>query len=88
MAAELHYEREMVHALVDALSEEKLAAVRGLLEVMVDVEPLSVSLAKAPIDEEELRPEFIAELEAAHKSVAEGKGISHSEILREFGLAD
>jgi len=39
------------------LTEEKLFAVRNLLEVLV--EPLSRSLANAPVEDKELTPETI-----------------------------
>ena len=39
----LNSERQQAHFLLDALPDEKVSAVRGLLEVMV--EPLSRSLA-------------------------------------------
>jgi hypothetical protein len=78
-------ERHQVHALLDMLPDEKLNAVRGLLEVMV--EPLSRSLALAPVEEEEITPETAAALDRARASFARGEGISHDEILREFGLA-
>jgi len=42
--------RRQAHALLDALTAEKLNAVRSLLEVMV--EPLARSLALAPMEEE------------------------------------
>jgi hypothetical protein len=47
-------ERRQAHALLDALTAEKLNAVRSLLEVTV--EPLGRSLALAPVEEEGLRP--------------------------------
>jgi hypothetical protein len=72
------------HALLDLLPAEKLNAVRSLLEVMV--EPLSRSLALAPIEEEEITPETAAALECARASLARGEGIPHEEVLREFGL--
>ncbi len=77
-------ERQQAHALLDMLPDEKLNAVRGLLEVMV--EPLSRSLALAAVEEEELTPETAAALERARASLARGEGIPHEEILREFGL--
>lgn len=77
-------ERQQAHFLLDALPEEKVSAVRNLLEVMV--EPLSRSLAKAPVEEEELTPETAAALEHARASLARGEGIPHEDILREFGL--
>lgn len=77
-------ERQRAHALLDMLPDEKLAAVRSLLQVMV--EPLALSLASAPVDEEEITPDTIAALERARASLARGEGIPHEEILREFGF--
>jgi hypothetical protein len=54
------------------------------MEVMV--EPLSRSLASAPVEEEELTPEAAEALDRAKESLARGEGIPHDEILREFGL--
>jgi hypothetical protein len=77
-------ERQQAHALLDMLPDQKLSAVRSLLEVML--EPLSSSLALAPVEEEELTPETTAALERARASLARGESISHDEVLREFGL--
>jgi hypothetical protein len=77
-------ERQQVHALLDILPAEKLNAVRGLLEVMV--EPLARSLALASVEEEEIAPDAAAALDRARASLARGAGIPHEEILREFGL--
>ena len=77
-------ERQQAHDLLDALPEEKLNAVRNLLEVMV--EPLSRSLAAAPIEEEDLTPETAEALDQSRASLARGEGISHQEVLREFGV--
>ena len=55
MAPDPANERQQAHALLDLLPAEKLAVVRSLLEVMV--EPLSQSLASAPLDDEETGPE-------------------------------
>jgi hypothetical protein len=77
-------ERQQAHALLDMLPDEKLNAVRTLLEVMV--EPLSRALALASVDEEELTAEMAAALDRARASLARGEGIPHDEILREFGL--
>jgi len=84
MEANLNRERQQAHALLDMLSAEKLNVVRSLLEVMV--EPLARSLALAPVEEEEITPETAAALDRARASLARGEGISHEEILREFGL--
>ena len=77
-------DRQQAHFLLDALPDEKVRAVRGLLEVMI--EPLSKSLAKAPIEEEDLNEETAAALDRARASLARGEGVSHEEVLREFGL--
>ena len=78
-------ERQQAHALLDMLSAEKVNAVRSLLEVMV--EPLSRSLALAPVDEEEITAETASALDRARASLARGEGILHEEMLREFGLS-
>jgi hypothetical protein len=75
--------KEHAHALLDMLPEEKLTAVVGLLEVLV--EPLSRSLASAPVEEEEITPDTAAAIERARASLARGEGISHEDIRREFG---
>lgn len=72
--------------LLDLLPAEKLNAVLGLLEVMVD--PLARSLASASVEEEEITEEMAARLNRARASIARGEGIPHEEILREFGLAE
>lgn len=84
MEPNLDQERRQAHALLDALPADKLNAVRSLLEVMV--EPLARSLALAQVEEEGLTPETSSALERARGSLARGEGISHDEILREFGL--
>lgn len=84
MEPNLDQERQQAHALLDMLPAEKLNAVRSLLEVMV--EPLARSLAMAPVEDEEITPETAAALERSRRSLRRGEGISHEEILREFGL--
>lgn len=83
MGSDISQERELAHSLLDMLPQEKLTAVRGLLEVMV--EPLSRSLAAAPIEEEKVTRETAAALERARASLARGEGIPHEDIVREFG---
>jgi hypothetical protein len=80
----LQSEREQAHLLLDVLPDEKLIAVRSLLEVMI--EPVSCSLAMAPVEDEDLTPETAAALDRARASLARGEGVCHEEVLREFGL--
>ncbi|MCP5115911.1 MAG: hypothetical protein GY953_34215 [bacterium] len=86
MDPDLTQERRQAHTLLDMLPAEKLNAVRSLLEVMV--EPLSRSLAQAPVEEEEITPETAAALDRARATVARGEAIPHEEIRREFGLTE
>lgn len=78
-------DRQQAHELLDRLGPAQFDAVVKLLEVMV--EPLSRSLALAPVEEEEITPETAAALDCARASLARGEGIPHDEILREFGLS-
>ena len=84
MGTDVTQQRQQAHALLDMLPVEKLTAVRSLLAVMV--EPLSRSLASAPVEEEEITSETAAALDRARASLARGEGIPHEDILREFGL--
>ena len=77
-------ERQQAHALLDLLPDDKLHAVRSLLEVMV--EPLARSLAQTAVEDEEITPETAVALERARASLARGEGVPHEEILREFCL--
>ncbi len=77
-------QRQQAHELLDALPLDKLGTVRNLLEYLV--QPLSRSLAVAPVEEEDLTPETVADLDRSRASLGRGEGISHEEVLREFGV--
>jgi hypothetical protein len=76
--------KERAHELIDRLPARQLPAVVGVLEAMLD--PLSLSLVSAPVEEEEITTETAASLDRARASLARGEGIPHEEIRREFGL--
>lgn len=86
MEPDIAEQRQQAHALLDMLEGEKVAAVRTLLEVMV--QPHSQHLSALPVEEEELSPETIAEIQQARASLKRGEGIPHEEILREFGISE
>jgi hypothetical protein len=87
MEANVMEERLQTHALVDMLPAEKLSAVRNLLELMVpEIEPLSASLSRAELEDEEITAETAAAIDRARASFTQGERVSHEEILREFGL--
>ena len=75
-------DKQHAHQLLDQLDPGQLAAVAQLLEVMID--PLARSLANAAVEHEEITPEMAAELDRARASL--DPGISHEQLLREFGL--
>jgi hypothetical protein len=80
-------ERLQTHALIDMLPAGKLTLVRSLLEAMLpDPEPLSASLARAEVEDEEITEETAAAIDRARASFARGERVSHEEILREFDL--
>jgi hypothetical protein len=76
--------KQQAHELIDRLPPTQLTAVVSLLEAIV--EPVSLAIAHAPVEEEEITPETAAALDRARASLARGEGIPHEEILREFGL--
>jgi hypothetical protein len=80
-------DRHQAHQLLDRLGPAQFTAVAQLLEVLATgPEPLLQSLSQAPVEDEEITPETAAALDRARVSLARGEGISHEEILREFGL--
>ena len=82
-------DRQRAHLLLDQLGPRKFTAVAQLLEVLASSEgaaPLNHSLALASVEEEQITPETAEALARARSSLARGKGIAHTEIMREFGL--
>ena len=73
-----------VEQLLGQLAPEQLAAVVQLLEAMLD--PVARSIANAPFEDEEINAATAAELDASHASIERGEGISHEEIMRQYGL--
>ena len=49
-------------------------------------EPLIRSITDALVEDEEILPQTAVELDSAHASIARNEGISHDEILCQFGL--
>jgi len=50
------------------------------------VEPLSRSLANSPVEDEEITRETAVALERSRASLSRGEGISHEDVIREFGF--
>ncbi|HUA82985.1 MAG TPA: hypothetical protein VMB85_03940 [Bryobacteraceae bacterium] len=77
-------DKQHAHELLDQLAPGELEAVLHLLEVMTD--PVARSIASARVEAEQVTAETAAELDKARESIERGQGISHDEIMREFGL--
>ncbi len=77
-------EKQHAHELIDRMAPGQVAAVVGLLEIMLD--PLARTLASAPYDDEPVGAEEAREVDAAKASLARGEGIPHEKVLAEFGL--
>lgn len=78
-------DRQQAHALLDLLPASKLHIIRALLETMVE-RPVLESLADVPFVESELTAETAEAIIRARASLARGEGISHDDLLQEFGL--
>ena len=86
MAGKSSNEKQHAHELIDRLDPAQVSAVVPLLQFML-LDPMSRSLAAAPVEEEAVSPEEAAALDQARGSLDRGEGLSHEDILREFGLA-
>jgi hypothetical protein len=86
MAAKTNREKQQAHELIERLGPNQVSAVVGLLEALLD--PVSRAIANAPADDE---PEGEQERREVEESKAwferqGGQGISHEEVLADFGI--
>lgn len=77
--------KQEAHELIERLSTGQVIAAVGLFKAMLD--PVSIALANAPYDDEPVSEEEVRDIAAARASLARGEGVSHDEVLREFGLS-
>ncbi len=77
--------RQQAHLILDMLPDEKIPHAAGLLEEMLD--PVTAALAKASPDDEAVSEAEAREITAAREALAQGRGIAHEDVLREFGLS-
>jgi hypothetical protein len=70
--------------LINRMSNVQVSAVVGLLEAMLD--PVSVALANAPYEDEEISEEEARDVAEARAAYARGEVVSNEEVLAEFGL--
>ncbi len=80
--------RQHVHELIDRLPPAQLAAVAGLLETMVDSDPVAQALSTAEPDDEPETEEETRAVQEARDWIEQngGRGIPHDEAMRRLGL--
>ncbi len=76
--------KEHAYELINRLPPTQLSAVVGLLEAMLD--PVSLAIANAPIDDEPLTAEEEKALGEAREWSKHNKGIPHEQVLAELGI--
>jgi hypothetical protein len=77
--------KRQAYALIDRMATSQVSAVVSLLETMLD--PVSRSIANAPIEDEEISEEETRAVAASKEWLKTNKGISNEEVLAEFGLS-
>ena len=78
-------DKKHAHELIERLPDSQvLTAVRFLEFIMLD--PVSRSLATAPVDDEPLTEEEEQALQASKQWFQQNQGTPHEEILAEFGF--
>lgn len=85
MASTATKTKQQAHELIERLSAGQISAVVNLLEAMLD--PVSIALANAPIDDEPVSEEEARDIAEARAAYARGEVISHEEVLAELGLS-
>lgn len=78
------YEKQQACQLLDRLDAGQLAAVVHLLEVMTD--PVTRSLANAPIEDEPISEEETRTVAASKDWLMTHEPVSNEDVLAEFGL--
>ena len=85
MAKKSNKEKQQAHELVDQLPPTQLKVVVRLLEEMLD--PVSRSIADAPIEHEPLTGEEEKALDEAREWLKRNQGIPHEQVLAELGIS-
>ena len=77
--------KQQLHDLIERLPENEIATVYRLLAGLL-ADPLWIASVTAPIDDEPYTPEQQADDAEAQAALDRGEGISHAQMLTEFGL--
>ena len=78
-------EKQELHQLIDQLPTEQVTAALRYMHYLC-VDPVLLSLLNAPPDDEAYTDEQRGRDAEAEALIVGGCGISHHEVLREFGL--
>ena len=84
MASVVTNPKQEAHELIERLSTGQVIAAVGLFKAMLD--PVSVALANAPIDDEPVSEEEARDIAEARAAATRGEVVSNEEVLAEFGL--
>jgi hypothetical protein len=85
MAVDCEDGKQQLHQLIDQLPTEQVTAALRYLHYLC-ADPVLLSLLNAPHDDEPYTAAQRQRDAEAEASIASGDGISHDEVLREFGL--
>jgi hypothetical protein len=78
------HQKQQAHLMLDLLAPEKISALVGLLEVMLD--PVARAIASAPVDDEPVTEEEASALAEADVWLRHNKPIPHEQVLAELGI--
>lgn len=77
-------QRDLAQGMIERLAPEKLSAVVGLLEVLLD--PFDRTRAAAEIDDEPITEEDIQDIEASREWFQNNNGTPFEAVVAELGL--
>lgn len=77
-------QKQHAHGMIERLAPEKLSAVVGLLEVMLD--PFDRALATAETDDEPVTEEERRDIEASREWFRHNQGTPFERVVTELGL--
>ena len=77
-------QKQHAHGMIERLPPEKLSAVIGLLEILLD--PLDRALAAAEIDDEPVTDEERRDIEASREWFKNNEGIPFEKVVTELGF--
>jgi hypothetical protein len=85
MAGDFDSSKRELHQLIDQLPTEQVTAAMRFMQYLC-ADPVLLSLLNAPPDDEPYTQGQRARDAEAEAAIAGGDGISHDEVLHEFGL--